>query len=123
MSVPQPFAPPPGVNVPQTLTSPAPAWSPTGQPATDPMPGTVAPLAVAAPQRSVPKLVVGIIMTVIGGLATLGVLVSATNGTTARRIPYGVDPVRDATRTFLNLLVIAILLVGIVLIATSQRKR
>jgi hypothetical protein len=76
------------------------------------------PPAASPSTRSTPKFVVGIVMTVLGGLWLLGGLARFTAGLAASS-----NGAEAAGRVVGGLLIpVIILVVGIVLLATSRRK-
>jgi hypothetical protein len=78
--------------------------------------GWVAP----KPARSVPKLVVGIILTVLGAFGTLGLLSALASGGLA--IPDTGSSAFATGYVIGELLWVVALIVGIALIVTSKRK-
>ena len=97
-----------------------------GTPATPPLPPTGQPVgqpeypqAAAAPARSTGKFVAGLIMTIIGGLWTLGGLANIAIAAAA----FGDNPGYAMGRIVGGLLLpIAVLVVGIVLLRSSKPK-
>lgn len=99
--------------VPGTPATPPPTGQPVGQPE------YAQAAAAAAPTRSTGKFVAGIIMTIIGGLWTLGGLANIAIAAGA----LADNPAYAAGRIFGGLLLpIAVLVVGIVLLRASKPK-
>lgn len=96
-------------------TPPPPAGQPVGQPVGQP--GYAQ--AAAAPARSTGKFVAGLIMTIIGGLWTLGGLVNIPIAAAA----FGDNPAYAIGRLVGGLLLaIVVLLAGILLLRASKPK-
>jgi|GEM_PF-4046003 len=76
--------------------------------------------AQPVPKRNTPLLVIGIILTVIGGLGTLGTLSMIGQGFLT--IPRGMGPAYLVGRLTGVLIVVIMLVGGIIMISKSRRK-